>query len=406
MNTHYDIEESSPDYGRHRGEHPELLIGRPGEEIPDGSLEWGIRTGLNYAFPEVRAHMTKIIFELFERFEVDGIELDFMRHPAFFRMEEAYANRYLMTDMIDHIHQRMNQVGARRGKHLELAARVPPTLADSKRIGLDAEVWMKEGLIDILIAGGGFIPFQMPIAEFVEAARDTDCQVCGCFEALRPFVDEELLRAAAARYWRAGVDGIYLFNYFSMSNEWRRSVLAQMADPDALVLTDKLYELDCSDRDRPTTQLWHSFRNAIPFVQLPVTLEETLAERGTILSTDIADDLETAFADGTLVKCILALRFDDIMDGDEIEVSLNQVSVPWESGKIPTHGWSRRVYDLNQYPATLKETAVEGDCIEFEIAAPPLKQGANELEVRLVKPASERTQPVVLEGLRLSIIYK
>ncbi len=177
MNEHYDMEESAPNYGRLRREHPELLIGRTGEEIPDGSLEWGIRTGLNYAFPEVRAHMTKIIFELFERFDVDGIELDFMRHPAFFRVEEAYANRYLMTDMIDHIRQRINKVGAERGKKLELAARVPPTLADSKRIGLDAEAWIKEGLIDILIAGGGFIPFEMPIAEFVEAAKGTDCQV-------------------------------------------------------------------------------------------------------------------------------------------------------------------------------------------------------------------------------------
>ena len=406
MNEHYDMDESAPNYGRLRREHPELLIGRTGEEIPDGSLEWGIRTGLNYAFPEVRAHMTKIIFELFERFDVDGIELDFMRHPAFFRMEEAYANRYLMTDMIDHIHQRMNQVGAERGKKLELAARVPPTLADSKRIGLDAEVWIKEGLIDILIAGGGFIPFEMPIAEFVEAAKGTDCQVCGCFEALRPFVDEELLRAAAARYWRAGVDGIYLFNYFSMSNEWRRSVLAQMADPDTLVLTDKLYELDYSDRDRPTSQLWYSFRNAIPFVQLPVTLDKTLAERGAILRMDIADDMETVTADGTLLKCILVLGFEDIMDGDEIEVGLNQVSVPWKSGKIPSNGWSRREYERNQYPATLKEVALEGDSIEFQIASPPLKQGVNELEVRLVKSASERTQPVVLKGVRFSITYK
>ena len=34
------------------------------------------------AFAEVRLYMEKIICETFERFDVDGVELDFMRHPG------------------------------------------------------------------------------------------------------------------------------------------------------------------------------------------------------------------------------------------------------------------------------------------------------------------------------------
>ena len=33
---------------------PELLIGRPGERLSEDNLEWGIRTGLNFAEPEAR----------------------------------------------------------------------------------------------------------------------------------------------------------------------------------------------------------------------------------------------------------------------------------------------------------------------------------------------------------------
>ena len=93
MNSHYPIDPSSPSYGRFRTENPELLIGRPGETIPEGTVESGIRTGLNYALPRVREYMYSLITELFERFDVDGVELDFMRHPASFRTEEAFQKR-------------------------------------------------------------------------------------------------------------------------------------------------------------------------------------------------------------------------------------------------------------------------------------------------------------------------
>ncbi|MCY3763458.1 MAG: hypothetical protein OXH50_19610, partial [Gemmatimonadetes bacterium] len=88
MNEHYDIDEAAPNYGRLRRGHPELLIGHADGELPPGTLEWGIRTGLNYAEAGARAHMLRIIFELIDRFDIDGIELDFMRHPAFFRIEQ------------------------------------------------------------------------------------------------------------------------------------------------------------------------------------------------------------------------------------------------------------------------------------------------------------------------------
>ena len=45
MNSHYVIDPSHAGYGRFRRERPDLLIGRPGEDLPEKSLEWAIRTG-------------------------------------------------------------------------------------------------------------------------------------------------------------------------------------------------------------------------------------------------------------------------------------------------------------------------------------------------------------------------
>ena len=407
MNEHYDMEESAPNYGRLRRDHPELCIGRPGEAIPHGSLEWGIRTGLNYAFPEVRDHMSKIIYELIERFDIDGIELDFMRHPAFFRVAEAYQYRYLMTDFVYGVRTKVDEVSQKRGKQLNLAVRVPPTLADSRRIGLDAEVWMKEGIVDMLIAGGGFIPFEMPIREWVETAQGTGCKIYGCFEGLRPLLNEESLKALALRYWEAGVDGLYFFNYYSMSNDWKRNVLNQLADPQVLRRLNKCYELDRSNRHQPTSQLGYSFLNAIPAAQLPVQFNQTFNDRGVTLRLDITDELETAAADGALNGCTLTLGFEGLTVEDAFEIRLNQTPIPWSTGGDVTNNLTRVEYEQgwNQYPSRTQEVSIPGDAIKFDIGSPPLKKGINKLEIRQINSQPIRREPLVLKDVTVSIYY-
>ncbi len=76
MNEHYDIDLNDPSYGKLRSEHPELTIGR-GNDLPEPSMEWGVGTGLDYALPEVRDYMSSIVLETVERWDVDGVELDF-----------------------------------------------------------------------------------------------------------------------------------------------------------------------------------------------------------------------------------------------------------------------------------------------------------------------------------------
>ncbi len=197
MNEHYEIDINSPTYGRFRRERPDLLIGRPGEKLEKGTLEHGIRTGMDFAYPEVRNHRLSIIAELVENFDVDGIELDWFRHPAFFRVEEAYDNRHLATDLVKKVKDKIDKVILSTGRDVKLAVRVPPTLYDSARIGLDVEEWMKKQLVDIVIAGGGFIPYSTTIDEFVAVAKNSDIKILGCIERLRPTKDDDEVRGIA-----------------------------------------------------------------------------------------------------------------------------------------------------------------------------------------------------------------
>ena len=59
--------------------HPEYLMGRKGQK-----LEQGAWSAVNYALPEVRELAFRYFEEVCHRYDVDGIELDFFRHPVYF----------------------------------------------------------------------------------------------------------------------------------------------------------------------------------------------------------------------------------------------------------------------------------------------------------------------------------
>ncbi len=410
MNSHYDTDPDTPGGGRFRREHPEALIGKPGETLPEGSLEWGVRTGVDYTHPEVRRHMAGVICELFERFDVDGVELDFMRHPTFFPLESGYANRHLMTDLVRHVKGRMAAVGAGRGRRIDLAVRVPPTLSNANRIGLDVAAWMAEGLVDIVIAGGGFIPFETAVGEFVEAAEGSGCLVYGCIERLRPALDDEVIRAIAAHHYEAGASGIYLFNYFSKPPEWKRRMFAELADPAALARLDKRYHMentrfrwdyrrDLSDRDLHD----YAFQNAVPASQLPVALAETLTPRGPTLRFGMADDVAAAAADGALKRCVLSLKLTGCSGEDEMEVWLNGEQLGSQLAKTTFGDWGR--VEWSRFPARLTHASYAGATIEFDLSGPPLRKGGNELEVRLLRGAVQKSTHIVLMDVEVAISY-
>ena len=338
MNEHYEIDVNSPTYGRFRRERPDLLIGRPGERLEKGTLEHGIRTGMDFAFAEVRNHRLSIIAELVEKFDVDGIELDWFRHPAFFRVEEAYQNRHLATDLIKKVKDKIDNVIESTGRDVKLAVRVPPTLHDSARIGLDVEEWMKKELVDIVIAGGGFIPYSTPIDEFVAIAKNTDIKILGCIERLRPTKDNDEVRGIASQYLSKKSDGIYLFNYHSIDTEWKHSMLNEIASLDNLKSSNKKYQIDNFTRRNYFSQLGAAFSNAIPKVQLPITFDNNDSELD--LSISISEPLPQE--PDSKVKISVSINVENLHQSDTINLIINNNS-PVFLREIPSEIDSERI---------------------------------------------------------------
>ena len=403
MNSHYASSLSNDNVGAIRRDHPEYLIGKPGEEFIPNTTDWGNRTGLDYARPEVRSHVAALVIDLFERFETDGVELDFMRHPAFFRVVEAYGNRHLITDMMRQIRARMDEVSASTGRDLEVLVRVPPTLADAARIGLDVETWIREGLVDTVAAGGGFIPLHAPIEEFVEAAEGTDCQILGPVESLRPATEDDSLNAIASRHYEGGASGLYLFNYWHKSADWKRRVFNVLADPDRLAHAAKRYELEFMERLSPNDLHSHAFRYAVPHVQLPVDLGFNLTGRGALLTLTIGDDVEQAAADGEIAWCTLELGLTSLTAEDDLEVWVNGVLLPSGIASRQFGSWSRQ--EWTKFPERLAQVEYEGGVIEYEIDGPPFRKGVNRIEVRTVMRTVMKDATLSLRHVELRIEY-
>jgi hypothetical protein len=402
MNSHYDKGLDSPHSSKLRREHPEFLIGR-GEYATPGTLEWGIRAGLDYGFPEVREHVAAVLIEMFEDFDVDGLELDFMRHPAFFRPLEAYANRYLMTDMIRHVKSKMNAAAAKKGRKLELAVRVQPTLHDAARIGLDVREWIREGLVDIVIAGGGFIPFEAKAAEFVEAAKGTDCQILGGIESLRPAIDDEAINSIAARFWDAGVDGLHFFNYYHKSKEWMDRQMGVVADRSQLRSADKRYHMEHTDRITPRDLHDYAFRYAVPVVQLPIVMTESFTQRGPTLNLWIDDDLSDSENANRLSACTLTLKFENLMGEDEVEIVLNGIPLSSRDRTLSLDGWSR--VEWTKFPERVRVVDHVGGVIACDLAERLPRRGENLIEVKLIRRSVQQDETLILKDVELTVEY-
>ncbi len=67
----------------------------------------------NYAKVEVREHYLKLAVEVLERYDVDGLELDWIRSIPVFNDDEIERGREILTDFVRTV-RRQTQAAAKR----------------------------------------------------------------------------------------------------------------------------------------------------------------------------------------------------------------------------------------------------------------------------------------------------
>ncbi|MBI5693243.1 MAG: family 10 glycosylhydrolase [Verrucomicrobia bacterium] len=218
-------------------EHPEWLIGTP-QQKP----KFGAWSAVDFARPEIRDLAFRYVEEVCRNYDVDGVEIDFFRHPVFFKRAAQAGTecndeeRAAMSGLIERIRAMTEAEGLRRGRPILVAVRVPDSVAYCRAIGLDLPRWLEAGWVDLLMTGGYFRLNDH--ATSVALGRKHGVKVYPSLDESRVRdPDARKLRSTTAAYrgraleaWAAGVDGVYLFNSFNPKDPiWR-----ELGDPAGL----------------------------------------------------------------------------------------------------------------------------------------------------------------------------
>jgi len=194
---------------------------------PDRALDW--------ARPEVRDHYLKFIREQLAIFDLDGIELDWMRFGYHFQIGRELEGGKILTDWIAGVKRDCEQAAKRLKHPVKLGVRVPSTPETARNLGLDGAAWARAGLVDVLVPTPFWATneFNMPLATWRQLLHGTKCVLAGGLEIrYEPYpggpaimMTPELAAGAAMAVLAGGADCVYLFNYFAdmhLGGQWTK----------------------------------------------------------------------------------------------------------------------------------------------------------------------------------------
>ena len=186
---------------------------------PLGGRGWG-GTGLDYAHRQVREHYLALIRELAEGYDLDVMELDFMRFPYYFDQDNIDRHCATMTGFIREVRQILDSTG----RHIVLIPRVASSPGAARQLGFDVQAWAREGLVDgVTTANMLTTSWDVDVEKFRElvgpgiAVYASMSVAADGREGLPTrYIPEDykMLRGFAAGYLASGADGINTFNFF------------------------------------------------------------------------------------------------------------------------------------------------------------------------------------------------
>lgn len=176
----------------------------------------------DYRHDTVVAHHCALIDELCDRYDLDGLELDWVRwvrHAAPGAEAEVAPQ---LTRVMRHARAATGRATARLGRPVQLGARLPADVPSCLQLGYDLPTWAREGLLDHVIAAPFFqqAPFQVevalwralfPAARVLVQPESILIPAPDLGEGELVF-DPRILAGSAASALQRGADGVWVFN--------------------------------------------------------------------------------------------------------------------------------------------------------------------------------------------------
>lgn len=186
----------------------------------------------DYGRPEVRKHHLKLLRELLDRYDPDGLELDWMRFGFHFRPGFEQEGSVLLTGFMQEVRELVVQAEQKRGHGIAVSTRVPSCPGTALALGMDAVSWARRGLIDWLVPTPFWatVETDMPIDLWKETLEGTGVKLAPGLELnIRSHPEMKIetntldtVRGTASGFIERGIDRLYLFNYMDSQTTIRR----------------------------------------------------------------------------------------------------------------------------------------------------------------------------------------
>jgi len=357
-------------------DHPEWLMGTI-EDPP----AYGAWSAVDYGVSEIRSLALAYVQEVCQNYDIDGVELDFFRHPFFFRSHAnggvaTQPDRNLMTQLMRDIRSMTEQVGMQRGSPILLSVRIPDSVGYCSAIGLDVTQWLQEGLVDTMAVSCYVRAEEWSASAALGHQYDVPVYAClsetrmgGTAGAIRGSYDSYMGRASAA--WQEGVDGIYMFNYTDDDSP----LWTVAGDPTTLEGVNKVYTTGA----RSVSYLSSAVVGGMSYLnRTVVSPERTMSiapSQIREIPLVIGDDLAGRTTSNTRVQ--LRLQVANLPSAEELLVQLNNQLL---AGGVLVNGY-----------------------LDFMIDPALVEQGTNQFRIQ---GASSLTQTVTLQDLLLYLRFR
>ena len=300
-------------------------------------------TEYDYRKSAVRDYYLDIIRRNAEKYDVDGVELDFTRNCIFFPEPNREECAPVMTEFVRQVREALDAIGKKKGKRLLLAATTPYSLYRTRQEGVDIPAMARLGLLDILCMSSPWsVDFDRDIAD--TKLKVPGVQVyAGCDRNLPNWparqVPMQTYRAMAMSYLRQGADGIYLYNVMHWTTRLEdppeelklfgggalqlhdANLMAEVGEIATIERLDKLYLVS-----------HHAETPDKPYAALPVTVP---AGGEVTLRLFIGDDIAKAERDGAIERILLQAISSDCADYGNWTIKLNGVDLSRQYAFFP-----------------------------------------------------------------------
>lgn len=354
-----------------------------------GARDWkaiGALRHMDYAIEGVRKYRFSILKEIVERFNIDGIQLDFGRTAPFVSEPKLEKGKF-MTEYIREVRKLLDQIAQKRNVEKKyLGAIVPWDFDFCIKEGLEVKTWIDEGLIDYISPGEWYYAdWNIPLNKWREITARTGCKLYpftpGNVSPYQVFeygeksilgenrvLDGPKIRAIADNVLSQNPDGFAFYNFYTFDYGQYYPELRTWTNPDCTKLMSKHY-FNCRKL------MYHA--NELETFDIGVAFER-------YRMNNIGDTVNIPFrfaSDISQSKAIIRFAFKNMVEQDEIAVSVNGIAIS------PEKIWTKTIQPDSS-------EAFNALFWESKITMPPLKPGENQIEFELKKQAKSNLKTI------------